>query len=47
MSEAEKLAVYLNKLKALAEEILEHKETTAIQALKEALNNIEGEMIGY
>lgn len=47
MTEAEKLAVYLDKLKALAEEILERKETTAIQALKEALHYIEGEMIGY
>jgi len=48
MSEAEKLDIYLDKLKALSKEILEQKEaTTAIQALKEALNYIEGEMIGY
>jgi hypothetical protein len=47
MSEAEKLTIYLEKLKTLSFEKLEEKNTTAIQALKEALNYIEGEMIGY
>jgi hypothetical protein len=47
MSEAEKLAIYLEKLKVLSFENLQEKNTTAIQALKEALNYIEGEMIGY
>lgn len=47
MSEAEKLTVYLERLKTLSFENLQEKKTTAIQALKEALNYIEGEMIGY
>ncbi|MDP2077135.1 MAG: hypothetical protein Q8J85_03750 [Sulfuricurvum sp.] len=47
MSEEEKLTIYLEKLKALSFENLKEKNTTAIQALKEALNYIEGEMIGY
>lgn len=47
MSEAEKLTIYLEKLKTLSFENLQEKNTTAIQALKEALNYIEGEMIGY
>jgi len=47
MNEEEKLRHYLEKLKVLAEEKLGVKDKTAIQALKEALNYIEGEMIGY
>lgn len=47
MSEAEKLTVYLEKLRVLSHENLKEKDTTALQALKEALNYIEGEMIGY
>lgn len=47
MSEAEKLTIYLEKLKALSFENLQEKNTTAIQALKKALSYIEGEMIGY
>ena len=47
MSEVEKLTIYLEKLKVLSFENLQEKNTTAIQALKEALNYIEGEMIGY
>lgn len=47
MSEAEKLAIYLERLKILANENLQEKNTTAIEALKKALNYIEGEMIGY
>ena len=46
MSEEEKLRVYLERLKVLAEEKLSGKKT-AIQALKESLNIIEGEMLGY
>jgi len=46
MSEEEKLKVYLEKLKVLSEEKLDGK-ITAIQALKESLNIIEGEFIGY
>lgn len=47
MSETEKLTVYLEKLKRLSFELLQEKDITAIQALQEALNYIEGEMIGY
>ncbi len=47
MSEAEKLTVYLEKLKRLSFELLQEKDITAIQALQEALHYIEGEMIGY
>jgi hypothetical protein len=47
MNEAEKLAIYLERLKILSYENLQEKNITAIQALKEALNYIEGEMIGY
>jgi len=46
MNEEEKLKVYLARLKVLAEEKLENK-TTAMQALKESLNIIEGELLGY
>ena len=46
MSEEEKLKVYLERLKVLAEDRLD-KNTTAMQALKESLNIIEGEMVGY
>lgn len=47
MSEAEKLTIYLERLKTLSFENLQEKSITAIEALKEALNYIEGEMIGY
>lgn len=47
MSEAEKLTIYLERLKILSLENLQEKNITAIEALKEALNYIEGEMIGY
>jgi len=46
MNEEEKLKFYLERLKLLAEEKLTNK-TTALQALKESLNIIEGELIGY
>lgn len=46
MSEEEKLKVYLERLKVLAEEKLDNK-ITAMQALKESLNIIEGELTGY
>ena len=47
MSEEEKLKFYLQKIERIAKENLERKNTTAMQALKEALNLIEGELIGY
>ena len=46
MSEEEKLKVYLERLKVLAQEKVGNK-TRAMQALKEALNIIEGELTGY
>ena len=47
MSEEEKLKFYLEKLQTLAKENLSKENTSAIEALKEALNYIEGEFIGY
>lgn len=47
MSEEEKLQVYLEKLKVLALEKIASRKTDAITALKESLEYIEGEMIGY
>ena len=47
MNEEEKLKIYLEKIQILAKENLSNKDTTAIQALKEALNFIESEFIGY
>jgi len=46
VSEEEKLKVYLERLKILAQEKLDQK-TTAMQALKESLHIIEGELLGY
>ena len=46
MSEEEKLKVYIERLKVLSLEKLTQKKT-AIEALKESLNIIEGEMTGY
>jgi len=47
MNEEEKLRVYLERLKVLAEEKLQDKGKTAMNALKESLNIVEGELIGY
>jgi len=47
MNEEEKLNFFLQKLEILAKENLEKPNTSAIEALKEALNYIESEFIGY
>ena len=47
MNEEEKLKVYLEKLQKLSLEKIKEKNLSAIAALKESLNYIEGEMIGY
>ena len=47
MSESEKLKIYLEKIRELATCSVEEKNTPAIKALQEAINYIEGEMIGY
>lgn len=47
MTEEEKLKFYLEKLELIAKENLDKKDTSAIQALKEALNYVESEFIGY
>ncbi|MDQ7044939.1 MAG: hypothetical protein Q9M32_03375 [Sulfurimonas sp.] len=47
MTEEEKLEFYLEKIRILAKEKLGKKDTSAMQALKEALNYVEGEFIGY
>ena len=47
MTESEKLKLYLKKIQEIATYNVEERQATALQALKEALNFIEGEMIGY
>ncbi len=47
MNEEEKLKLYLERLKQLALEKIKDKNISAIRALKESLNYIEGEMTGY
>ena len=47
MNEEELLNIYLEKLKLLSLERLQEKNISVIQALKESLNYIEGEMKGY
>ena len=46
MNNKELLALYLEKLRHLAEEKLEHNDISVIDALKASLNYIEGEMQG-
>ncbi|MEA1983441.1 MAG: hypothetical protein U9N39_07845 [Campylobacterota bacterium] len=47
MTETEKLKLYLEKIEAIALEKIKDENSSAIQALKESLNYVEGEMIGY
>ncbi|MDB2562722.1 hypothetical protein N9X61_03880 [Sulfurimonas sp.] len=47
MNEAEKLKIYLEKIQEIATHNVEVNDIPAIQALKEAINYVEGEMIGY
>ena len=47
MSDEERLKIYLKKLEALAYERLKERGLTPLEAIKEALNYIEGEMQGY
>jgi len=47
MNEEEKLKVYIERLHVLSTEKLDNNKMTAIKALKESLNIIEGELIGY
>ena len=47
MNESEKLKIYLEKIKEIASYAVENNNSSAIDALKEAVNYIEGEMIGY
>lgn len=47
MNKEELLNIYLEKLRLLSLEKLHEKEISVIQALKESLNYIEGEMSGY
>lgn len=47
MTESEKLKLYLQKIEKLATDSINERKTPALQAIKEALNFIEGEMIGY
>ena len=47
MSDEERLKIYLKKLEEIAFERLKERELTPLEALKEALNYVEGEMQGY
>lgn len=47
MNKEELLNIYLEKLKLLSLERLQENNISVIQALKESLNYIEGEMQGY
>jgi hypothetical protein len=47
MSEEEKLKFYLQKIELIAKEHLENQGTSAMDAIKEAVNLVEGELIGY
>lgn len=47
MNEEELLNIYLEKLRLLSLEKLQEQNISVMQALKESLNYIEGEMQGY
>ena len=47
MTEEEKLKFYLEKLESIAKENLSKENTSAMQALKEALHYVESGLIGY
>ena len=47
MQDEELLKIYLQKLNELAYERLRERNITPVEAIKEALNYIEGEMQGY
>ena len=47
MQDEELLKIYLQKLQEQAFERLKERNLTPLQAIKEALNHIEGEMQGY
>ena len=45
MNQEEQLKMYMQRVEALALEYLKERNTTALEALKEAINFIEGEML--
>lgn len=47
MKEEELLRIYLERLEKLSLERLHERNISALQAIKEALNYLEGEMRGY
>ncbi|MDA7816741.1 hypothetical protein N9A28_00965 [Sulfurimonas sp.] len=47
MNHEENLKIYLQKLEKIAYERLRERNLTPIEAIKEAVNYIEGEMQGY
>lgn len=47
MYDEENLKIYLKKLEELAYERLQERNITPLEAIREALNYIEGEMKGY
>ena len=47
MDKEELLKIYLKKLEKIAKERIQERNLTPLEALKEALKYIEGEMKGY
>ena len=47
MHDKERLKIYLQKLEEIAYERLKERNLSPLDAIKEALNYIEGEMQGY
>ena len=47
MNEKEKLQIYIKELEKLAIERIEDRNISAIDALREALNFVEGQFQGY
>lgn len=47
MNEEEKLKIYLHRINLLAKENIKKKDTSALEAIREAINFVESEMTGY
>jgi hypothetical protein len=45
MNQEEQLKMYMQRVETLAHEYLKERKITALEALKEAINFIEGEML--
>jgi len=47
MHQEEQLKMYMRRVEALALEYLKERDITAFEALKEAINFVEGEMLEH